>query len=82
MTLYCSKPTKQMSGFSQYCRSSLDLTNFVVRSCCGAVPWLLGVSLSDSLESENLGICKLRNLEILESGNLEIWKFGIQKIKK
>ena len=69
-------------GFSRYCPSSLDLTNFVVRSCrgavvelprsCrGAVRWL---SLADSLESGNL--------EIQESGNPGIWKSGIQQQSK
>ena len=57
-------------GFSRYCPSSLDLTNFVVRSCRGAVPRL---SLADNLESGNLGIWKSRNLEIWESKNLGIW---------
>ena len=49
-------------GFSRYCPSSLDLTNFVVQSCRGTVHRL---SLADSLES---GIWKSRNLEIWESG--------------
>ena len=61
--------------FSRYCASSLDLTNFVVRSCCGA-----------GRPCRNLGIGKSRNreIQILESGNLETWdpkKEIILKIK-
>ena len=55
-----------LMGFSLYCPSSLDPTNFVVQCCRGAVRRL---SLADSLESGNL--------ELWESGNLES-----QQIKK
>ena len=58
-------------GFSRYCPSSLDLTNFVVQSRRGVVCRL---SLADSLESGNMGIWKSRSLEIQESRNPEIWK--------
>ena len=58
---------------------SLDLTNFVVRRCRGAVRRL---SLADSLEFGNMGIWKSRNLEIWKSRNLEIWASGIQKKPK
>ena len=58
--------------FSRYCLSSLDLTNFVVRSCRGAVAELSQsraalprLDLADSLESGNMGIWKIQ-----ESGNL------------
>ena len=61
-------------GCSRYCPSSLDLTNFVVRSRRGAVRQL---SLADSLESGNMGIWKSRNLEIQDLG---IWGSGIQNI--
>ena len=40
-----------LMGFSRYCPSSLDLTNFVVWSCRRVVCRL---SLADSLESGNL----------------------------
>ena len=57
-----------LMGFSRYCPSSLDLTNFVVRSRRGAMREL---SLAGSLESGNL--------EIQESRNLEIWNPPKQK---
>ena len=64
-------------GFSQYCPSSVGLTNSVVQSCRGDVAepcpgylWLTAL---------NLGIWKSRNLEIWESRNLEIWESGIKR---
>ena len=57
-----------LMGFSRYCPSSLDLTNFVVwshRGECSGYLWLTAL-----------------NLEIWESGNPGIWKSGIHKIPK
>ena len=64
-----------LTGFSRYCPSSVDLTNFVVWRCGGAVSRL---SLADSLESGNW---ESGNPGIWESRNLEIWESGIQKNK-
>ena len=56
-----------LMGFSRSCPSSLDLTNFMVQSCRGAVP---RPSRDDSLESGNPGIWKsgiqkIPNMKIL-----------------
>ena len=66
-----------LMGFSRYCPSSLDLTNFLVRSCRRAVAepcagWKSGNP--EIQEAGNLGIQEpAGNLGIQESGNLGIW---------
>ena len=68
-----------LMGFSRYCPSSLDLTNFVVRECRGATAEAprrsgrAGPSPSRPGPGLDLGIWK--------SGDLEIQKFGIQKME-
>ena len=59
-------------GFSRYCPSSLDLTNFVVRRCRGGVAQRCA---GRPRPSPGIG------LGIWKSGNLEVWKFGIQNSK-
>ena len=65
-------------GFSRYCPSSLDLTNFVVRRCRGGVAEVprrcRGRCAGRPRPGPGLG------LGIWKSGNLEIWKLGIRKI--
>ena len=68
-------------GFSWYCPSSLDLPNFVVRSCRGAAAELCPASGRQAGYAE---IWESGDPEIWKSGNpefwnLEIWKFGIPK---
>ena len=63
-------------GFSRYSPSSLDLTNFVVWSCRGAVPLPRPAGHVEIWESVNPEIWKSGNPEFW---NLEIWKFGTWK---
>ena len=65
-----------LMGFSRYCPSSLDLTNFVVRGCRGGVADGAPAGPSRPRPGPGLG------LGIWKSGDLEIQKFGIHKIKK
>ena len=67
-------------GFSRSCPSSLDLLKLVLRGCRGAAGELV---LSDpGLAQLGSSLAQARFLEIWNSGDLEIQKFGIQKIKK
>ena len=67
-------------GFSRYCPSSLDLTNFVVRRCRGGVAEVPRTVRRPAQVRPRPG--PGLGLGIWKSGNLEIWKFGIQKWKK
>ena len=72
-----------LTGFSRYCPSSLDLTNFVVRECRGAT--------ARPSRSHRRGVVKQVQVRPglahrTRSGNLQIWdlkiqKFGINKKK-
>ena len=57
-----------LMGFSRYCPSSLDLTNFVVRSC-------RGTAAEGAPAISGPGLAQARFLEIWKSGNLKIHKF-------
>ena len=66
-------------GFSRYCPSSLDLTNFVVREPSRSHRGATAEECSSrSPPRPDPGL----DLGIWKSGDLEIQKFGIQKIKK
>ena len=69
-----------LMGFSRSCPSSLDLLKLVLRGCRGAAGELV---LSDPGPAQlGSSLAQARFLEIWNSGDLEIQKFGIQKIKK
>ena len=70
-----------LMGFSRYCPSSLDLTNFVVRSCRGAAAepcpgylWLtalnLGIQESGNLESKKEPKMKILRIQIRSAQNV------------
>ena len=68
-----------LMGFSRSCPSSLDLLKLVLRGCRGAAGQLV---LSDPGPAQlGSSLAQARFLDIWNSGDLEIQKFGIQKIK-
>ena len=75
-------------GFSRYCPSSLDLTNFVVRRCRGGAAEVSrrcrGRCAGRPKSAPGLAqasVWESGNLEIWEPGNLEIWDPKHQKNK-
>ena len=68
-----------LMGFSRYCPSSLDLTNFVVRECRGATAEECS---SRSKSAQAWPRPRSGNLEIWGPGNPEMWDPTVQKNKK
>ena len=69
-----------LMGFSRSCPSSLDLLKLVLRGCRGAAGELV---LSDPGPAQlGSSLAQARFLEIWNSEDLEIQKFGIQKNKQ
>ena len=69
-----------LMGFSRYCPSSLDLTNYVVRKCRGGVVEVSWTVRRPAQVRPRPG--PGLGLGIWKSGDLEFQKFGIQKSKK
>ena len=74
--MFISQAGLALMGFSRYCPSSLNLTNFVVRRCRGGVAEVSERCAGPPRPGPGL------SLGIWKSGNLKIQNFGAQKVEE